>query len=200
MSCIKNFLLSCYYPVERLSLEVEHLAEMPFFWLVRQSVEDLSHYPDEIKDLQSSNAITGVQNIWLADASAVVDHIDWGGIGMIQVISPSLTLIPVRQEFVPGEAWDEFYEKDQDDNTDIVGDFENSLPEVGGPNLLPVKSFESLVRMKWPESPKGDRVLTWSFESALREGYEKEFLLSMSVEQIVEGIIEHEQGNPTYFS
>ena len=199
MSCMKNFLSSCYYPVGRLGLEVRYFAEMPSFWLVRQSVEDLSHYPDEIKDLQSGNAITGIQNVWLTDASAIVNHIDWGGIGMTQSISPSLTLIPVRQEFVPGEAWDEFYEKDQDD-TDIVSDFENSLPEVSGPNLLAVKSFESLARMKWPESPKGDRVLIWSFESALKEGHEKESLLSMTVEQIVEGIIEYEQGNPTYFS
>lgn len=213
---MKDFLIRHFYPPSRLGVGIRYLlpSRRPEWWLVRQVVSDLSYYRDDIIALQSESVISGIQNIWMVDRNCIINHIDHGGIGMIQPIPDSLILIPIRQEFIPGddEKWDEWRE-DTDKSESLLDEFEVSgLPSDGdSPEFMSVEDFESLDL--YIDYLAGDRVKIWDWKMAVRDRYHHcthhghkfdvrdavRDTLDLTVEGIFEGLLEYEQGNPTYF-
>lgn len=214
---MRDFLIDHHYPSSRLGVEIRRFppSQRPEIWLMREVVNDLDYYRDDIIALQTKGIISGVQNVWMVDRNVMIDQIDWGGIGMIQPIDPSLVMIPIRQEFIPGDAdlWEQWRESQESRGGRLLNEFEQEKPSDGSsPVLISETRFDTL-----PVGESGDRVKIWDWKTDVRDQKDSPYwkeraeLGTFSIREIVEGVIdnylenifegliEYESGNPTYF-
>lgn len=194
---MRDFLIDHHYPSSRLGVEIRRFppSQRPEIWLMREVVNDLDYYRDDIIALQTKGIISGVQNVWMVDRNVMIDQIDWGGIGMIQPIDSSLVKIPIRQEFIPGDAdlweqWRESQESQESSGGSLLDEFEiQEKPSDGSsPVLISEVRFDKL-----PIGQSGNRVKIWDWKEIEKSQ------LDNYLENVFEGLIEYESGNPTYF-
>lgn len=195
------------YPEDRAAAKIGELprSQWPTLWLVRREMSVSRVVRGDY--FLEKGVITGYQRVYVVDVATRFDHIDWGI--MDQPIAASFLGIPVRDELIPGPAWDEWREEDHPNYSELL-EFIDEVEiaasfDMDDRWLVPVEEFMEMKRLR--NSEPGDRCFAWNVPSALKHyaiTWEPHTAasswLSTTVEEFFEIVEESEYADPTYWN